>query len=371
MTSQSLNPGRRGTVLGTVIGAVLASFSSGTSALEFETENGTRVIWNTAISVGSSWRAEEPSPELFTKADGSLIGIGNDPMRTGHAARTGRRPRRQPGRQRHPQLRQGRPLLHADQAADRRRDPQGRLRSAGPRQGVVRRCARERRRASRQPAEQLQRCAPRVSARSPAGLVHTAAGRQLARAVAERRRLREGAAVLERDAARCLSLRQLRHRRNRPAAAPRPAGRQLGRERLHPGRQPDQPDRRAGGAPARAPSSRKCCCRSRWPMRTGASASARWSSSTSSNGTTPRSTPAAPTGRSPRTTSRRALASCNSATVFTNVLAAAAPRTGAPADPAARLERLRAGERPLRAAGRGRRCQRQRPVRRRVPLPGR
>jgi hypothetical protein len=83
MTSQSLNPGRRGTVLGTVIGAVLASFSSGTSALEFETETGTRVIWNTSISVGSSWRAEEPSPELFTKADGSLIGIGNTLMAPG------------------------------------------------------------------------------------------------------------------------------------------------------------------------------------------------------------------------------------------------------------------------------------------------
>jgi hypothetical protein len=80
MTSQFLNPGRRGTVLGTVIGAVLASFSSGTSALEFETETGTRVIWNTSISVGSSWRAEEPSPELFTRADGSLIGIGSTPL---------------------------------------------------------------------------------------------------------------------------------------------------------------------------------------------------------------------------------------------------------------------------------------------------
>src|SRR4026208_2643882 len=89
MTSQSLNPGRRGTVLGTVIGAVLSSFSSGTSALEFETETGTRVIWNTSISVGSSWRAEEPSPELFTKADGSLIGIGNTPTAPG--------PRPQPG----------------------------------------------------------------------------------------------------------------------------------------------------------------------------------------------------------------------------------------------------------------------------------
>ena len=80
MTSQSLNPGRRGTVLGTLIGTVLASFSSGTSALEFESENGTRVIWNTAISVGSSWRAEDPSPELFTRADGSLIGIGSTPL---------------------------------------------------------------------------------------------------------------------------------------------------------------------------------------------------------------------------------------------------------------------------------------------------
>ena len=79
MTSQTLKPGRRGTVLGAVIGTVLASYAGGASALEFETETGTRVIWNTSISVGSSWRAEEPSPELFTKADGSLIGIGNTP----------------------------------------------------------------------------------------------------------------------------------------------------------------------------------------------------------------------------------------------------------------------------------------------------
>ena len=180
MTSQTLNPGRRGTVLGTVIGAVLASFASGTSALEFETETGTRVIWNTAISVGSSWRAEEPSPELFTKADGSLIGIGNAPMVPGTRPGPGRGPRRQPGRQRHPQLRQGRPLLDAAQAAHRRRDPQGRLRSADPRQGVVRRCARERRRAARQPAQQLQRRA--AGSRSAARrAVHAAAGRQLAR----------------------------------------------------------------------------------------------------------------------------------------------------------------------------------------------
>jgi hypothetical protein len=74
-----LDPGRRRTLLGAVIGTVLASYAGGASALEFEMENGTRVNWNTTISVGSSWRAEEPHPELFTKADGSLIGIGNTP----------------------------------------------------------------------------------------------------------------------------------------------------------------------------------------------------------------------------------------------------------------------------------------------------
>ena len=75
MTSQSLNPGRRRTVLGVVIGTVLASYAGVAGALEFEMENGARVSWNTTVSVGSSWRAEEPSPELFTRADGSLIGI--------------------------------------------------------------------------------------------------------------------------------------------------------------------------------------------------------------------------------------------------------------------------------------------------------
>src|SRR4030095_15357544 len=68
MTTQFLDPGRRTTVLGAVIGAVLASYAGSAAALEWEGENGTRVIWNTTISVGSSWRAEEPSPELFTRA---------------------------------------------------------------------------------------------------------------------------------------------------------------------------------------------------------------------------------------------------------------------------------------------------------------
>ena len=79
------------------------------------------------------------------------------PDGTRHAARARGGSGGQPGRQRHAQLRQGRPLLDAAQAAHRRRDPQGRLRPADPRQGLVRRCARERRCAARQPAQQLQR----------------------------------------------------------------------------------------------------------------------------------------------------------------------------------------------------------------------
>lgn len=82
MTSQ-FNPGPRNSVRRAVVGAVLASFAGAAGALEFETENGTRINWNTTISVGSSWRSEEPSTELFTKADGSLIGIGNTPMAPG------------------------------------------------------------------------------------------------------------------------------------------------------------------------------------------------------------------------------------------------------------------------------------------------
>ena len=43
-------------------------------------------------------------------------------------------------------------------------------------------------------------------------------------------------------------VRHVRRRRFEPATAPRQPGDQLGRERVHPGRQPDQPDRRPGRA---------------------------------------------------------------------------------------------------------------------------
>ncbi|MCM2313270.1 MAG: DUF1302 domain-containing protein, partial [Steroidobacteraceae bacterium] len=78
--SESMNQGRRNTVLATVIGAVLASYAGSASALEFEFDNGARVNWNTTLSVGASWRAEEPSRRLYTRADGSLIGLYSAPL---------------------------------------------------------------------------------------------------------------------------------------------------------------------------------------------------------------------------------------------------------------------------------------------------
>jgi hypothetical protein len=74
MKSQSMITGRRNTVLATVIGAVLASYAGGAAALDWQLDNGATINWNTTLSVGSSWRAEDPSKLLYTKADGSLIG---------------------------------------------------------------------------------------------------------------------------------------------------------------------------------------------------------------------------------------------------------------------------------------------------------
>ena len=61
--------------LAAVIGTVLASYAGGASALDFEFEDGARLNWNTTVSVGASFRAEEPSRWLYTRADGSLIGL--------------------------------------------------------------------------------------------------------------------------------------------------------------------------------------------------------------------------------------------------------------------------------------------------------
>jgi len=75
MTSESVIGGRRNLVLATVVGSVLAAYAGGASALDFEFDNGGRLNWNTTLSVGSSWRAEKPSRELYTRSDGALIGL--------------------------------------------------------------------------------------------------------------------------------------------------------------------------------------------------------------------------------------------------------------------------------------------------------
>jgi hypothetical protein len=82
---------RNSTVLATVIGTVLAGYAGGASALEFEFDNGVRVNWNTTLSVGASWRAEDQSRLLYTRSDGGLIGRSSGPLPLGTP------PRRQDG----------------------------------------------------------------------------------------------------------------------------------------------------------------------------------------------------------------------------------------------------------------------------------
>jgi len=74
MMSESMVRDRRNTVLAAVIGSVLAGYAGSAAALEFEFENGTTVNWNTTLSVGASWRSEDPSRFLYSYADGSLLG---------------------------------------------------------------------------------------------------------------------------------------------------------------------------------------------------------------------------------------------------------------------------------------------------------
>lgn len=85
MMSESMPGGRRNTVLATVIGTVLASYAGSASALEFEFDNGARLNWNTTVSVGASWRLDDPSRRLYTRADGSLIGLYSAPLIPGTA----------------------------------------------------------------------------------------------------------------------------------------------------------------------------------------------------------------------------------------------------------------------------------------------
>jgi hypothetical protein len=63
---------------------VLAGYAGSASALQWEFEDGARVNWNTTVSFGSSWRAQDPNRLLYTRADGSLIGkYSGDPLLPG------------------------------------------------------------------------------------------------------------------------------------------------------------------------------------------------------------------------------------------------------------------------------------------------
>ena len=97
MTIEAMAKGRRNTALAAVIGTVLASYAGGAAALEWEADNGTRVNWNTTLSVGSSWRSTDPSRNLYTLGDGSTVGKFTGPYVAGHPARAGQRHGRQLG----------------------------------------------------------------------------------------------------------------------------------------------------------------------------------------------------------------------------------------------------------------------------------
>jgi hypothetical protein len=90
MTSEAKNRDRRNTVLAAVIGTVLAGYAGSAAALDFEFDNGTTVNWNTTLSFGASWRANDPNRLLYTRADGSLIGkYSGVPLSPGQAVGPG------------------------------------------------------------------------------------------------------------------------------------------------------------------------------------------------------------------------------------------------------------------------------------------
>lgn len=85
MTTETMNRDRRSAMLAAMIGSVLAGYAGSAAALEFEFDNGARLNWNTTLSAGANWRAEDPSRRLYTRADGSLIGNYTSPLVPGTA----------------------------------------------------------------------------------------------------------------------------------------------------------------------------------------------------------------------------------------------------------------------------------------------
>ena len=60
--------------LAAAVGAILTGYAGVAGAAQWRFDNGTQLIWNTSISVGASWRAQNPSKELYSRVDGQLLG---------------------------------------------------------------------------------------------------------------------------------------------------------------------------------------------------------------------------------------------------------------------------------------------------------
>jgi hypothetical protein len=63
--------------LAVAVGTLLAGYVGTADAVQWRFDNGTQLIWNTSVSVGASWRAQNPDKELYSLADGQLLGLTN------------------------------------------------------------------------------------------------------------------------------------------------------------------------------------------------------------------------------------------------------------------------------------------------------
>ncbi len=71
------NFARRSRRLAVAVGAILTGYAGVAGAAQWRFDEGAQLIWNTSISVGASWRAQNPSTELYSRVDGQLLGLKN------------------------------------------------------------------------------------------------------------------------------------------------------------------------------------------------------------------------------------------------------------------------------------------------------
>jgi hypothetical protein len=61
--------------LALAVGTILAGYAGAAGAMNWRFDNGTQLVWNTSISLGASWRAQGPDRDLYSRADGQLLGL--------------------------------------------------------------------------------------------------------------------------------------------------------------------------------------------------------------------------------------------------------------------------------------------------------